>query len=86
MGQERVPQWPSQGVPLRSHHPTTSLVQKEVYWGKGRGPGKGIEADRWEQSHEGKEREGVLRTETWGGVQGPVIQLHTPGIPSGGSL
>jgi hypothetical protein len=43
---EGAPQRDGQGVPLRSHYPETGLVQKEVYWEKGRGSGKGLEVEK----------------------------------------
>jgi hypothetical protein len=36
----------SRPIPLRTHHHTTGLEQKEVYRGKGREPGKGVEAEK----------------------------------------
>ena len=49
---------------------TTGLVQKEVYWGKGRGPGKGTEAVNKGQQKDRKREEGGREEEaSWQQVE-----------------
>jgi hypothetical protein len=66
MWQKGGPQQASQAVLPGNHRHATSLAQKEVYWGNGRGPGKKVETEKERgKGQEGRRREERLAGNMW---------------------